>query len=112
MPPCAALECERTGWTLERIPTDAPASAAARAARWPARPAPITRTSWSGMGAAAILFTRRLRAWRAGSGRRRGRLERPAHLVERHDAPEPALVVHGHDRAEPLEALRGEQALE
>ena len=26
IPPCAALECERTGWTFERIPTDAPAS--------------------------------------------------------------------------------------
>src|SRR3954451_24817841 len=50
MPPWAAFECERTGWTFDRIPTDAPASAAARAARWPARPAPITRTSWSGMG--------------------------------------------------------------
>ena len=25
MPPWAALECDRTGWTLEMIPTDAPA---------------------------------------------------------------------------------------
>ena len=48
IPPWAALECERTGWTLEMIPTDAPASAAARAARWPARPAPMTRTSCEG----------------------------------------------------------------
>ena len=24
MPPWAAFECERTGWTLEMIPTDAP----------------------------------------------------------------------------------------
>src|SRR5215210_4639042 len=31
------------------IPTEAPRSAAARAARWPARPAPITRTSCCGM---------------------------------------------------------------
>src|SRR5215212_5361421 len=31
------------------IPTEAPASAAARAARWPARPAPMTRTSCCGM---------------------------------------------------------------
>ncbi len=45
IPPCAALEWERTGWTLLMIPTDTPCSAAARAARWPARPAPITRTS-------------------------------------------------------------------
>src|SRR2546421_6683885 len=49
MPPWAAFEWDRTGWTLDRIPTAAPASAAARAARWPARPAPITSTSWSGM---------------------------------------------------------------
>ena len=28
MPPWAAFECERTGWTLEMIPTDAPSSAA------------------------------------------------------------------------------------
>jgi hypothetical protein len=33
------------------IPTDAPASAAARAARWPANPAPITKTSCCGIGA-------------------------------------------------------------
>ena len=33
------------------IPTDAPASAAARAARWPASPAPITKTSCCGIGA-------------------------------------------------------------
>src|SRR5436853_7185887 len=36
------------------IPTDTPSSAAARAARWPASPAPITRTSWDGTGADAI----------------------------------------------------------
>src|SRR4051794_34637095 len=50
MPPAAALECERTGWTLDMIATVAPASAAARAARWPARPAPMIRTSCSGIG--------------------------------------------------------------
>src|SRR5437764_14670647 len=55
MPPCAAFECDRTGWTLERMATDAPSAAADRAARWPARPAPITSTSCSGMKAAAIL---------------------------------------------------------
>ena len=32
MPPWAAFECERTGWTLDMIPTDAPSSAAASAA--------------------------------------------------------------------------------
>src|SRR5689334_10832618 len=50
IPPAAATECERTGWTLEMIPTVAPASAAAVAARWPARPAPMIRTSCAGMG--------------------------------------------------------------
>src|SRR3954471_4942314 len=48
IPPCAALEWERTGWTLLMIPTETPCSAAASAARCPARPAPITSTSWSG----------------------------------------------------------------
>ena len=33
IPPWAAFECERTGWTLETIPTETPCSAAARAAR-------------------------------------------------------------------------------
>src|SRR2546430_17406765 len=55
MPPAAALECERTGWTLLRMATVAPASAAARAARWPARPAPMIRTSWLGMGAGVLI---------------------------------------------------------
>ena len=43
MPPCAAFECERTGWTLLMIPTETPSSAAASAARWPASPAPISK---------------------------------------------------------------------
>src|SRR3954452_25242219 len=49
MPPAAALECDRTGWTLDMIATVAPASAAASAARWPASPAPMIRTSWEGI---------------------------------------------------------------
>src|SRR3954447_20082820 len=49
IPPWAAFEWERTGWTLEMIPTDEPSSAAARAARCPARPAPMTRTSCWGI---------------------------------------------------------------
>ncbi len=32
MPPAAAIECERTGWTLLMIATETPCSAAARAA--------------------------------------------------------------------------------
>ncbi len=49
MPPAAATECERTGWTLLTIATLEPACAAARAARWPARPAPMINTSCDGM---------------------------------------------------------------
>src|SRR5687768_1086640 len=49
MPPAAAFECERTGWTLLMIATVAPALAAARAARCPASPAPMMRTSCAGM---------------------------------------------------------------
>ena len=60
MPPAAATECERTGWTLLMIATDAPASAAARAARWPARPAPRMRTSCAGM---LRLFVSKFGAW-------------------------------------------------
>src|SRR5258705_7414302 len=54
MPPWAAFECERTGWTFERIPTDAPASAAASAARCPASPAPMTSTSCWGKARASL----------------------------------------------------------
>src|SRR5215210_7468772 len=54
MPPAAALECDRTGWTLLMIATVAPALAAASAARWPARPAPMISTSCAGMGAQSI----------------------------------------------------------
>src|SRR4051794_5275196 len=80
IPPWAAFECERTGWTLEMIPTDTPASAAARAARWPARPAPMTRTSCWGMRGAGVYGPRprtclprplrRCGAWGLSLGRR------------------------------------------
>src|SRR5579875_2548640 len=49
MPPAAATEWDRTGWTLLMIPTLAPDCAAARAARCPASPAPIIKTSCSGI---------------------------------------------------------------
>src|ERR687888_445551 len=64
MPPWAAFECERTGWTLETIPTETPSSAAASAARCPARPAPMTRTSCVGI---------RVRFYVAGAVARRAR---------------------------------------
>ena len=49
IPPAAATEWERTGWTLLMIATLAPCWAAANAARWPARPAPMINTSCAGM---------------------------------------------------------------
>src|SRR5690242_11115057 len=47
MPPWAAFECERTGCTFEIIATSAPICCAWIAARMPARPPPMTRTSCS-----------------------------------------------------------------
>ena len=111
MPPAAALECERTGWTLLTIATEAPASAAARAARWPARPAPMMRTSWLGMGGAESYWTpdgRRQRAkarvdalgtrrlWRL---RRHRRLKRAPDLLDRDDPAQDAARIDGHQRA-------------
>src|SRR5438045_9193895 len=45
MPPSAAPEWLRVGWSFEITPTFAPASYASMAARMPAQPAPTTRTS-------------------------------------------------------------------
>ena len=45
MPPSAAPECERVGWSLETTATSAPARFASIAARIPASPAPTITTS-------------------------------------------------------------------
>src|SRR5262249_47978801 len=45
MPPSAAPECDRVGWSFEITATSAPASCASMAARMPAQPAPTTSTS-------------------------------------------------------------------
>ena len=45
MPPSAAPEWLRVGWSFEMTPTSAPASCASIAARMPAQPAPTTSTS-------------------------------------------------------------------
>src|SRR3954470_4839114 len=66
MPPAAALECDRTGWTLLMIATVAPALAAARAARCPASPAPMMRTSCAGMAEKLIWRQAALRRGSAG----------------------------------------------
>src|SRR3954462_14828848 len=104
IPPAAATECERTGWTLLMIATVAPSSAAARAARWPARPAPMIRTSWEGM-------TRNLITWvptsMAGGGR-----DRPPDLLDRHHAAQEVLAVEREDRAKAAQRGLGEQVLE
>src|SRR3954447_8739784 len=129
IPPAAATECERTGCTLLMIATEAPSSAAARAARWPARPAPMIRTSCAGMGRQLYRALRRGRpapgtgmtapsqgaagpsgGVDARAGPRRG--ERPAHLVERHDAAEALLAVDDHQRAEAAQALGSDQLLD
>src|ERR1700742_931878 len=101
MPPWAALECERTGWTLLMMPTDAPASAAARAARCPARPAPMTRTSCSGIPRGecggvillqvpvAAVCDASQNTWLPGRGGRS--LERAPHAVDGHDAAQVPL---------------------
>src|SRR4051794_3613048 len=103
MPPAAALEWERTGWTLLMIPTVAPAPAAARAARWPARPAPMMRTSWEGMGENPIT---------AGCSMTGCGADRPPDLLDRHHAAQEVLAVEGEDGAEPAQRGLGEQVLE
>jgi len=45
IPPSAAPEWLRVGWSFEMTPTSAPASCASMAARMPAQPAPTTSTS-------------------------------------------------------------------
>src|ERR671920_796700 len=126
MPPAAATECERTGWTLLMMATVAPSSAAARAARWPASPAPMIRTSCAGMAkslytpvlahlpapGAARTAVRRANASGVGdrSGHRRG--ERAAHLLEPHDAAQALLAVDDHQGAESPQRLGAEQLLD
>src|SRR4051812_43705368 len=100
MPPCAALLCERTGWTLEMTPTDTPLSAAASAARWPARPAPITRTSCFGM--------RRGGVYSGGQST----AQRPPDRVNRHNPAQDAVSVHRHHGPEASQSLVREQRLE
>src|SRR3954452_13140033 len=99
IPPAAATECERTGWTLLMIATVAPSSAAARAARWAARPAPMMRTSWEGMRENLISMPRR------GA-------DRPPDLLDRHHAAQEVLAVEGEDRAQAAQGRLGEQILE
>src|SRR5215203_1960402 len=103
IPPAAATECERTGWTFERMPTVAPASAAARAARWPARPAPMMRTSCAGIEAPDCI---------GGGSATRCRGQRAADLVDRDDAAEDAVAIDGEDGAQPAQALGAEKRLE
>src|SRR4051794_9324797 len=99
MPPAAATECERTGWTLLMIATLAPSSAAARAARWPARPAPMMRTSWEGMTGNLISMPRR------GA-------DRPPDLLDRHHPAQEVLAIQGEDGSQPAQRRLREQVLE
>src|SRR3954447_21428653 len=82
MPPAAALEWLRTGWTLLMIATVAPARAAARAARWPASPAPMINTSCAGMA-----------GHNSPLARCQACLQRARDLLERDHAAQPAVGV-------------------
>ena len=71
------------GMDLHMIATVAPASAAARAARWPARPAPMINTSWAGMARESISAAA---AADANAGPCGTPAQRPADLLDRDDA--------------------------
>src|SRR4051812_32309825 len=92
MPPAAALECERTGWTLLKIATVAPERAAASAARWPARPAPMINTSWEGMARESI-------------GATGPDVSRPI-AAPRHGAPPPSVILGVENDPSPQPAPR------
>src|SRR6478609_5527051 len=110
MPPSAAPEWLRVGWSFEMTATSAPASYASIAARIPAQPAPTTRTSWVASTRAEASGT----AWAAASsyGRRLHDPQRAVAAVEplrtvdlgEARADDPPVVEHGSDAA----ALRHE----
>src|SRR5690349_5640846 len=102
MPPAAATECDRTGWTLLMSATEAPASAAASAPRWPARPAPMMRTSCAGMASWMLL----------GNASRHRRAQRAADLLDRHDAAQAVVAVDDHQRSERAQALGADELLD
>src|SRR3954468_5990866 len=125
MPPAAATECERTGWTLLMIATEAPSSAAARAARWPASPAPMIRTSCDGMAPAlyrSVPLTRpvpgggrTVRPGRSSAVHHRpgdGCREGAADVLERDHAAQPRLGVDHHQRPEAPQRLGGQELLD
>src|SRR3954451_10721062 len=94
------------------IATDAPSSAAARAARCPARPAPMIRTSCAGMGAetVSVALPGPTLPWRAADRPARrgsglgdrvpdGPGQGAADLLDRDHAAQPLLGVDDHERA-------------
>src|SRR5277367_2343721 len=107
IPPAAATECERTGWTLLMIATLAPSRAAASAARWPARPAPMIRTSCAGMavsgGRGGAFATGTLYS---------GRTQGPADLRQRHHALQDAILVDGDHRAQAAQSFGPQQGFQ
>src|SRR4051812_49115527 len=68
MPPSAAPEWLRVGWSFEMTATSAPASYASIAARMPAQPAPTTRTSWVASTRAEASATAGVAAASGGNG--------------------------------------------
>src|SRR4051812_17624613 len=81
MPPSAAPEWLRVGWSLEMTATSAPASYASIAARIPAQPAPTIRTSWDASTRAEASGTTWAAAWSY-----RGGLDDPQRPVPAVDA--------------------------
>src|SRR4051812_24280979 len=81
MPPSAAPEWLRVGWSFDMTATSAPASYASIAARIPAQPAPTTRTSWDASTRAEASGTAWTAAWSCG-----GRLDDPQGAVGAVDA--------------------------
>src|SRR3954463_1508293 len=80
------------------MPTDAPSSAAARAARCPARPAPMTRTSCWGIREGLTILCEPLRRppWGLWLARCRRRLRAAGRLVHSHPVAAGVLgLVHG-----------------
>src|SRR5436309_10452499 len=92
------------------IPTDTPCSAAASAARWPARPAPITKTSWSGTGRS--YKSRPCGRLGGAGGTRNLRPQCSPDRVDRQHASDVALGVRGDQGAEAPQRLVAEHGFE
>src|SRR3954468_17460983 len=114
MPPAAATECERTGWTLLMSATVAPASAAASAARWPANPAPMIRTSCAAIDLSLYRATPAARSAprRLRRVSRRGRREGATDLLDGHHAAQAVVAIDDHQGSERAQTLGAQEVLD